>query len=92
MIGYSDISQATIGLQAGGQSFSEMLVFESKADLDRFTAGKMSFAANASAVALKSGKAASTRYTDGVAIFVKPIGGLMGEAAVGGQQFTFQPK
>jgi lipid-binding SYLF domain-containing protein len=88
-IGYSDITQATVGAQAGGQSFSELIVFENKAALDRFTNGKFTFAANASAVALKSGAAASARYTDGVAIFVKPIAGLMAEASVGGQQFTF---
>ena len=92
MIGYSDLSQATLGLQAGGQSYSEVLAFERKEDLDRFTAGRFTFAANASAVALKSGAADSARYTDGVAVFVKPIGGLMAEAAVGGQQFTYQPK
>jgi lipid-binding SYLF domain-containing protein len=91
-IGYSDMSQATVGLQAGGQSFSEILAFERKEDLDRFTSGRLTFAANASAVALKSGAGDTARYTDGVAVFVKPIGGLMAEAALGGQQFTYQPK
>lgn len=91
-IGYADISQATIGLQAGGQTFRELIVFESKADLDRFTAGKLAFAANVSAVVLKSGAGDSARYTDGVAVFAEPIGGLMAEASIGGQQFTFRPK
>jgi lipid-binding SYLF domain-containing protein len=91
-IGYADISQATIGLQAGGQTFTELVAFETKEALDRFRSGKLAFAANVSAVALKSGAAASARYTDGVAVFVKPIGGAMFEASVGGQQFTFQPK
>lgn len=92
MLGFSDLTQATLGLQAGGQSFSELIVFETRTDLNRFTAGKLSFAANLSAVALKSGAAETTRYNDGVAVFVKPIGGLMFEAAVGGQQFTFVPR
>jgi lipid-binding SYLF domain-containing protein len=91
-IGYADISQATIGLQAGGQTFKELVVFETPTDLDRFKSGKVALAANLSAVALKTGAAASAKYTDGVAVFTEPIGGLMFEAAIGGQQFTFSPK
>lgn len=91
-IGYADITQATLGLQFGGQAFREVLAFESEADLERFTAGRLSLTANASAVILKSGAAASTQYTDGVAVFVKPIGGAMLEAAVGGQQFSYEPQ
>ena len=43
-------------------------------------------------VALKTGAADTARYNDGVAVFVQPIGGLMFEAAVGGQQFSFVPR
>jgi len=92
LIGYADITQATIGLQAGGEEFREIVVFESQRDLDRFKAGKLTLAANLSAVALKTGSAESAKYTDGVAVFVQPIGGLIVEAAVGGQQFTYEPK
>jgi lipid-binding SYLF domain-containing protein len=92
LVGYADITQATVGLQAGGQEFREIVVFESPGDVDRFKAGKLTTAANLSAVALKSGAAESAKYTDGVAVFVQPIGGLMVEAAVGGQQFTYQPE
>jgi lipid-binding SYLF domain-containing protein len=92
MIGYADLSQATVGAQIGGQTYSELLTFQTKPDLDRFTTGKIRFNANASAVALKSGAGASARYTDGVAIFIRTQGGLMAEASVGGQQFTFESK
>lgn len=88
-IGYADISQATVGLQAGGQSFMELIAFEGAKDLERFTSGTMSLAANVSAVILKSGTAESAKYSDGVAVFVKPIGGAMVEASIGGQRFTF---
>jgi lipid-binding SYLF domain-containing protein len=30
MIGYADLTQASIGLQAGGQSYSEVIVFENE--------------------------------------------------------------
>ena len=91
-IGYSDLTQGSIGLQAGGQTFSELLVFENKAALDRFKAGQLDFAADASAVVLKSGVATNATFVNGVAVVVSPIGGAMLEAAIGGQQFTYQQK
>ena len=91
-IGYSDLTQATVGAQVGGQSFSELLVFEHKAALDRFKAGEFGVAAGASAVVLKSGVATTPNFVDGVAVIVQPVGGVMAEAAIGGQQFTYQAK
>jgi len=91
MVGWADLSQATIGAQLGGQSFSQLILFENKAALENFKNGKLKFAANASAVALKSGAADSAGYTDGVLVLVEPISGLMVEAALGGQSFSFQP-
>jgi lipid-binding SYLF domain-containing protein len=91
-IGYADLSQGSVGLQAGAQTFSELLVFENKDALDRFKAGHVNFAADASAVILKSGVATDITFVDGVAAVVNPIGGAMVEASIGGQQFTYQAK
>ena len=57
-----------------------------------FKAGQGGFAAGASAVVLKSGVATTPNFVDGVAVVVQPIGGVMVEAAIGGQQFTYQAK
>jgi lipid-binding SYLF domain-containing protein len=90
---YCDLTQATVGAQAGGQTFSELLVFESQAALDRFKAGQLAFAADASAVAMQKGVAtADVPFVEGVAVVVSPIGGAMVEAAIGGQQFTCQAR
>jgi lipid-binding SYLF domain-containing protein len=91
-IGYSDLTQGSVGLQAGGQSFSELILFENQAALDRFKAGQLDFAADASAVILKSGAATNANFVNGVAVVVQPIGGAMFEATIGGQQFTYQAK
>lgn len=90
-IGYCDLSQATIGLQLGGQAYTEILAFEDKAALERFKTGKLAFAAQATAVALKSGAGANAKFTDGVAVFTMGEAGLMFEASIGGQSFSFQP-
>lgn len=90
-VGYAELSQASIGLQAGGQEYTEVIAFKDVEALNRFKSGKFTFAAQASAVALKSGASTNAKYTDGVAIFTKAVGGLMAEASVGGQKFSYQP-
>ena len=91
VIGGSKMSQATVGLQAGGQTYMEAIFFKDQAALDRFTKGKMKFSGQVSAVALKDGASADIDYQDGVAVFTKAIGGLMAEASVGGQGFKYTP-
>ena len=90
--GYCTLTQASIGLALGGQAYTELIFFETKAAQDRFRSGSFAFAAQASAVALKSGASANAKYTDGVAVFTMGEAGLMYEASVGGQKFSYQPK
>jgi lipid-binding SYLF domain-containing protein len=91
VVGESKMAQATFGLQAGGQQYMEIILFEDQPAFERFTAGKIKFSGQASAVALKDGASADIDYQDGVAIFTKTIGGLMAEASVGGQSFKYTP-
>ncbi|MHC4937436.1 MAG: lipid-binding SYLF domain-containing protein [Planctomycetota bacterium] len=92
MIGYCKLTAASIGFQLGGQSFSEMIFFQTEAALSRFKSGEFAFDANASAVAATSGAAAKADYEDGVAVFVMADAGLMYEASIGGQKFDYQAR
>ena len=110
--GIAKLVKATIGFQAGGQAFSQMVFFEDKRAYDDFTSGEFEFDAAASAVAITAGaqakagtegasagasagpatgKQAKTSYRKGMAVFVHIKGGLMYEAAIGGQKFKFKP-
>jgi lipid-binding SYLF domain-containing protein len=89
MIGYATLTQGTVGLQVGAQTYDELIVFTTQQALDRFKSGEFAFSGNVSAVAIKPGAAAGTTARDGVAVFVRTKGGLMAEASVGGQQFSF---
>lgn len=91
-IGYADMTQGSFGLQAGGQTYSELIVFENKATLERFKANQLDFGANASAIIAKTGAAMNARFVDGVAVFVRPTGGAMAEASLGGQRITYVAK
>jgi lipid-binding SYLF domain-containing protein len=90
-VGYCDMSQATIGLALGGQAYTEIVAFENKAAFDNFKNGKLKLAAQATAVALKAGASANAKYTDGVSVLTVSEEGLMVEAAIGAQTFSFQP-
>lgn len=90
-VAYCDITQATVGAQVGGQAYTEIIAFENKAAYDNFRYGKLKFAAQATAVALKSGAAANAKYTDGVNVMTTGESGLMAEASVGGQSFSYKP-
>ncbi|MFA7235814.1 MAG: lipid-binding SYLF domain-containing protein [Phycisphaeraceae bacterium] len=89
-VGYCNMSQGSIGFQLGGQTYSELILFQNKAAFDEFCAGDYAFAAQASAVAAKAGASATADYERGVMVFTMAQGGLMYEASVGGQKFTFK--
>jgi lipid-binding SYLF domain-containing protein len=89
-IGRSTLSQLTIGLQAGGQEYSEVVIFKDQAALDNFKKGNLKLNAQASAIAVKARASADLAYRNGVAIVTMAKGGLMYEASVGGQKFSFE--
>ena len=91
-IGYADISEVSAGFQWGAQNFSELLIFLRQEDLDKFKKGEFSVGANVSAVALTAGAAGKTDPSKGVVAVVDTKGGLMAEAAVGGQRMRFRPQ
>jgi lipid-binding SYLF domain-containing protein len=110
-IGDTSMTQVTVGLQLGGQGYSQMILFEDERALKEFTSGKFEFGADANAIAItasagaKAGttgasagasaskKDATTKggYRKGMAIFTVAKGGLMYEASIGGQKFSFTP-
>ncbi len=92
MVGYCDLSQGTIGFQLGGQTYSELIFFEDEAALRRFKSGNFAFAAQASAVAATAGASADADYEHGVLVFTMTRAGLMYEATIGGQNFSYEPK
>jgi lipid-binding SYLF domain-containing protein len=76
----------------GGQTYSELIVFENKAALERFKQNQTEFGANASAIIAEKGAATNARFVDGVAVFVRPTVGAMAEASLGGQRTTYVAK
>merc|ERR1712008_537485 len=116
LVGYSDMVQISVGIQLGGQVFSQIIFFQNQMDYERFTRGSFEFGADAQVVALTASAklSASTMgnqppaygikpadqstigkedltYAKGLAVFSVPLTGLMYEATVAGQKFTYKP-
>lgn len=92
LVGFAKMTQVTIGFQAGGQSYSEVVFFENEDAFGRFKANKVEMSAQVSAVAAASGASLNSKYVDGVMVFTRTKGGLMYEASVGGQQFKYRAR
>lgn len=89
-IGTANMVQVSVGFQMGGQSYREVIFLENEDALDRFENNKLKFSAQASAVAITEGVSANAKYTEGVMVFTQQKGGLMYEASLGGQKFTYK--
>ena len=89
-VGNTSLTQISVGFQFGGQAYREIIFFKDRAAFDRFRSGSFELSAQASAVAVTAGAAANVDYSDGVAIFTQTKAGLMYEASVGGQKFSYQ--
>jgi lipid-binding SYLF domain-containing protein len=91
IIGKSTLTQVSFGFQFGGQAYSEIVFFQTTQAMENFKLGHLKFDAQASAIALTARASADLAYRNGVAIVTMAKGGLMYEASVGGQKFSFKP-
>jgi len=112
VVGDTAVTQLSVGWQAGGEAFSEIIFFENKAALDEFETGSFQFGAGASVVVITAGAGASVgtlgaeagasagqkdakvtgSYNKGMAVFTIVKGGLMYDASLEGEKFSFAPR
>lgn len=89
-IGTATMMQASFGFQLGGKVYGEIIFFQDEKTFKRFQSGKFELNANVSAVIIDKGAAREIGFKNGMAVFIIPGKGLMYEAAVAGQKFTFK--
>ena len=90
-VGRVTVNEVTLGAQIGGQSYSQVVFFETPVDFKRLKDNAFTFNAEVTAIAADQGTAKNAAYKDGVATFILPKKGLMASAAVGGQKLDFRP-
>jgi lipid-binding SYLF domain-containing protein len=111
-VGNATVAQVSVGFQAGGKAYSEIIFFQDKRALSEFESGHFEFGADVTVVAITAGAGASVGttgeasgasggmkdaatqggYYKGMAVFTIAKGGLMYQAAVAGQKFSFKPR
>jgi lipid-binding SYLF domain-containing protein len=82
-VGDTTVTQVSIGLQVGGEAYSQIIFFEDKRSFDEFTSGNFEFDAGVSAVALKAA-AGGTAGTTGTSA---ETSGQNGDATTRGSGF-----
>jgi len=63
--GFTSLTDLSIGFQAGGQAYSQVVFFENKEAYDNFTSGNFEFGASASAIAIQATAGAATSTEGG---------------------------
>lgn len=66
-VGDTSMTEVSVGAQAGGQAFSQIVFFEDKRSFDEFTSGNFEFGAQAQAVAITAAATASAGSTGSTA-------------------------
>jgi len=110
-VGKTKMTQVSIGLQFGGQGYSQVIFFEDERAFKEFAGGNFEFGAEAGVVAITAGANAQASTTGasagasggkndastvadgwykGMAIFSVAKGGLMYEASIAGQKFSYE--
>ena len=110
-VGDTTLVQGTIGLQVGGQAFTQIIFFQDERAFREFSSGSFEFGGAINATVINqsvagtagTGGATSGRvrgvanvenaggFHKGMAVFLIATGGLMFEASVGGQRFSYSP-
>lgn len=106
-VGDVSMTQVSIGFQLGGQAYRQVVYFQDRRAFDEFTTGSFEFGAQAEAIAITSsagaqagteGASASANetqaeatYYKGMIVFTMGKGGLMFQAALGGQKYNYTP-
>lgn len=62
-VGNATMNQLSVGLQAGGQAFSQIIFFEDQRAFGEFTSGNFEFGANVQAIAITASAGASAGTT-----------------------------
>ena len=111
-VGDVSMSQISVGFQAGGQAYSQIVFLQDKRSFDEFTSGEFAFCAGVGAIAITASASASAgttgataaasggkrdattagNYYKGMAVFTIAKGGLMYEASLAGQKYSYKPR
>lgn len=90
-IGEVTLNQLSLGPEVGGESYSELVIWENEPAFQRFENGHLEWGSQASAQILKAGATAADRFDQGVSVYLLPRSGFEVGASLNGQKMHFHP-
>ena len=90
-IGTVTLNQLSLGPEVGGESYSELVVWQDPAAFHRFETGHLEWGAQGRAQVLKAGAVAADRFDQGVSVYLLPRAGFEVGASLNGQKMHFHP-
>ena len=87
--GNVSVSQYSIGLQVGGQAYSQIIFFKTREAFEEFKKGGLEDSTQAALVPFISGVSGSVNFADDVEVYTSNTGGLMLDASTGTQVFEY---
>ncbi len=91
-VGDVSVTQYTFGLQAGGQTYSEIIFFMTREAFRAFKKGGYVGSTQTSIVPFYSGLSGDVDFAKNVHVFTSSTGGLMLEASTGTQEFIYKSR
>ncbi len=91
-VGDTTMTQYTIGLQVGGQAYSEMIFLMSRDAFNRYKQGGFTSSTQSSLVPFYSGISGDVNIANDILVYTSSTGGLMLEATTGAQKFTYKSR
>jgi lipid-binding SYLF domain-containing protein len=88
-VGTVKMTEGSVGIQVGGDTYAELIIFNDQKPLNRLMNNSFEFASNAQAMGVKAGAAGAAQFTNGSQVYILGKGGLFAGAAVSGQKFKF---
>jgi lipid-binding SYLF domain-containing protein len=90
--GNVEVTQYSVGLQLGGQTYSEIIFFKTPESFRRFTQGGFEGSHQFSLAPIYSGISGQVDFDEEVEVYISNDYGLMIDMSTGAQSFEYLPK
>jgi lipid-binding SYLF domain-containing protein len=89
-IGGVKLMQASIGVQVGGDTYGELIIFQDDKAFNLLLNDSIEFGGDATATLVKAGAAGASQFSKGTQVYILPKGGLKAGVSLQGQKFHFE--
>lgn len=90
LVGMAELRQLDVGFQLGGKAFREVILFQTREQLEEFKQGNLELSSDISVVIIDEGISQDVDFQEGIAVVTMAKAGAMAGISVGGQKFDYK--